>query len=719
MSIELTINPPQVINLTVQEGSPIQLNVVQPAPITLTVNPNIVSTGGGGGEADSAQKILKRVWNNSGSTIAKGKIVYVNGGHGNADLTIALADKSSDLTSAKTAGYVYEDIDNNEQGYVITEGFLEGITTNGLSGAEGSAVWLGDDGNFQSEIPVDPDHSVFVGYLVKKAGGGVGSIYVKIQNGYEIDELHDVKITTPVGGQVIKYDGTTSLWTNQTDELVRYWDFQLDSSMGITGRGDWCEGNSGVGATYSYAGGMATIALDDSTPNARGWIKSTGQGLQGVLSPQEEIDEYDFLFSFKGFADTALSDNTTAVGFMRTHAGLNEDEVYERCVAFLNDRTTNKWVATIYRNYSLEWSFTINTAYIDTPTQLDIIITKRGQKALFFVDGKLVAESPYGSMPEMTDGGGVNGDKFIWGVATRDLDDSDPPSAAYTFNIQHMTTRQYKVGTLAQYFPYKLNDLIDVDYANIDTGTVLKWNGSIWEYTFPKETLNVMNDVSSFPAATNGQALVWNSSTSLWTPTTIDLPTNYAMDPFVLGPSGTKYVPCLTATGYANNTASSVHNSLRMVPFTVGYNMTINAFEAYVITGAADTGIEMVIYDANQTTGFPVGTPLRNSGVITTTISGTTVSYSFAGTPLTLQKGRTYWIGMRYRSISGLTATYRGLSATSFRAFNFNIASGVMSYLLNVASASGGTWTNFTANPWLITQSNGGINHSVVQFNIV
>lgn len=718
MSIELTINPPPVINLTVQEGSPIQLNVVQPAPITLTVNPNIVSTGGSGGEAVSAQKILKRVWNNSNDPIAKGKIVYVNGGHGNADLTIALADKSSEATASKTVGYVYETINNNAQGYVITEGFLEGIATNGLSGAEGSILWLGDDGNFQSEIPVDPDHSVFVGYLVKKAGGGVGSVYVKIQNGYEINELHDVKITTPVGGQVIKYDGTTSLWTNQTDELVRYWDFQLDANSLITGRGDWCEGNSGVGATYTYAGGYATIALDDTTPNARGWIKSTGQGLQGATSPQEEIDEYDYIFSFNGFVDVLdYSMTTIAVGFNRTHAGLNEDEIYERCVAFLNDRSTGQWRAVIYRNYTLEYEFVTN-AYIDEQNKLDIIITDRGQKALFFVNGRIIAESPVSSMPQASDGGGTQGDKFIWGVHARDIDDSNAPVSAVMVNIFQMTTRQYKVGTLAQYVPYKLNNLLDVDYQNIDTGTVLRWNGDMWEYTYPRETIANMLDVQNFPAPSNGDALLWNSSTNLWTPGSVSGPTNLAVDPFILPPSNAKYVPCLTATGFANN-AISGHNSMRMVPFTVGYNMTINAFEAYVITGAADTAIEMVLYDAIQSTGFPTGTPLRSSGVLTTTVSGTTVTYSFAGTPLTLIKGRTYWIGMRYRSLQALTATYRGLSPTSFRPFNFGVATGVMSYLLNVSSTAGGAFPNFTTTPWNITQSNGGINHSVVQFNVI
>ena len=41
-----------------------------------------------------------------------------------------------------------------------------------------------------------------------------GSVFVKVVNGFELDELHNVKITNPQDGQVLKYQASTQLWIN-------------------------------------------------------------------------------------------------------------------------------------------------------------------------------------------------------------------------------------------------------------------------------------------------------------------------------------------------------------------------------------------------------------------------------------------------------------------------------------------------------------------------
>jgi hypothetical protein len=41
-----------------------------------------------------------------------------------------------------------------------------------------------------------------------------GEIFVKVQNGYEIDELHNVVITSPADNQVLAYEAATGLWKN-------------------------------------------------------------------------------------------------------------------------------------------------------------------------------------------------------------------------------------------------------------------------------------------------------------------------------------------------------------------------------------------------------------------------------------------------------------------------------------------------------------------------
>jgi hypothetical protein len=37
-------------------------------------------------------------------------------------------------------------------------------------------------------------------------------LFVKVQNGYEMDELHNVSAQTPTNGEMLVYDTSSSLW---------------------------------------------------------------------------------------------------------------------------------------------------------------------------------------------------------------------------------------------------------------------------------------------------------------------------------------------------------------------------------------------------------------------------------------------------------------------------------------------------------------------------
>jgi hypothetical protein len=162
--------------------------------------------------------------NQSGSTIAKGSVVYINGAQGQKP-TLALASASSEATSSKTFGFAAEAITNGSDGYVVTFGIIRGLNTLGLT--EGAALWLSTTaGQYTTTMPAAPDHAVFVGYVVK-ANASSGEVLVKIQNGYELQELHNVLITSVTNGQTLVYDSATSLWKNATpvgDPVVQYLD---------------------------------------------------------------------------------------------------------------------------------------------------------------------------------------------------------------------------------------------------------------------------------------------------------------------------------------------------------------------------------------------------------------------------------------------------------------------------------------------------------------
>jgi hypothetical protein len=61
--------------------------------------------------------------------------------------------------------------------------------------------------------PTGAGHIVVIGY-VEYAHANHGAIYVKIMNGWELDELHDVDITSPATNHVLDY-AADSLWKNK------------------------------------------------------------------------------------------------------------------------------------------------------------------------------------------------------------------------------------------------------------------------------------------------------------------------------------------------------------------------------------------------------------------------------------------------------------------------------------------------------------------------
>ena len=164
--------------------------------------------------------VVKHTVKNNGlsGTITKGTAVYVTGSNG-TNMLVGRASNTSEATSSKTMGLMQSDITTtggNQTGFVITEGLLEGLNTAGQTA--GDPVWLGVNGALiygLANKPYAPAHLVFIG-IVTKISAGNGEIFVKVQNGFELKEIHDVDIitTTPINGHVLGFDGT--LWVNKT-----------------------------------------------------------------------------------------------------------------------------------------------------------------------------------------------------------------------------------------------------------------------------------------------------------------------------------------------------------------------------------------------------------------------------------------------------------------------------------------------------------------------
>jgi len=160
--------------------------------------------------ADSAENLITEVYNETGATLTKGTVVYINGGHGNLP-TITKALATSDATSAQTYGVVRADITNNNNGWAVVTGRLEDLDTQAYS--PGTVLYLSSTtaGQWTSTKQYAPNHLVYVGIVVR-SHPTQGIVEVKIQNGYELDELHNVAAQTPSNNDGIFYNTSSSLW---------------------------------------------------------------------------------------------------------------------------------------------------------------------------------------------------------------------------------------------------------------------------------------------------------------------------------------------------------------------------------------------------------------------------------------------------------------------------------------------------------------------------
>lgn len=219
-------------------ASGVLINEEYTLPITDGLNGQVLTTNGAGvtswqtngagdmtkavydpantGTVLSAKKILVEFINKTGATLTKGTIVYLKSTSASGTHPEALiADATSEATSSKTLGAVYEDTANDAIGKIVTLGEVDNLDTSAFS--IGTKLWLSTTpGQVTSTPPTQPNHAVFIGTVTRSQNVNGRIMYV-IQNGFELNELHNVLIgATPLNGQVLTYESATQLWKNQT-----------------------------------------------------------------------------------------------------------------------------------------------------------------------------------------------------------------------------------------------------------------------------------------------------------------------------------------------------------------------------------------------------------------------------------------------------------------------------------------------------------------------
>lgn len=262
------------------------------------------TTGGFQCIGTSPNSIFAYITNDDTVTITRGQPVYAFSGTGDR-MTVKLAYNTSDATSARTIGVVYStSIAPNQKGFIIVEGLLDGLSNlkpvNGW--VDGDQIYLGSTaGSITRVKPYAPNHMVYIGIVTTTSPGSAGRMHVKVQNGYELDEIHNVDLITtpPVNNDVLTYiTGSPDLWKPRSiGTILGYTPVPSTRTLTINGSGQdlsadrtWSVGTvtsvaaltlgtTGTDLSSTVANGTTTPAITLNVPTAsatnRGALSST------------------------------------------------------------------------------------------------------------------------------------------------------------------------------------------------------------------------------------------------------------------------------------------------------------------------------------------------------------------------------------------------------------------------------------------------------------
>ena len=272
---------------------------------------------GGVVKSELGQGLVTRVVNKTSPLIdlASGsyQVVVVAGAQGQR-LAVKLAQADNDANSAGTLGIVAEDIARNQEGFIITVGLLKNRDTTGALQGEtwndGDILYLSPTvaGQMTNIKPQAPQHTVIIGY-VEYAHQNNGKIYVKIDNGYELDELHNVRITTAslTPGQLLVRSGSNNsgVWINSNQLTGSYGltgSLQATSFTGsLLGTSSWA--NNSVSSSYALSSSFTITASFVRNAQTASYVNPLRQDVQitGSLFVSNSIDSSQrFLYDTTG-----------------------------------------------------------------------------------------------------------------------------------------------------------------------------------------------------------------------------------------------------------------------------------------------------------------------------------------------------------------------------------------------------------------------------------
>lgn len=285
----------------------------------------------------------------AGVAIGKGQAVYVTSANG-TNIIVGLASNTLEATSSKTLGLLDATVAANGFANVIQIGRLEGLNTSAAT--IGDPVWLGTGGNLiygLANKPYAPAHLVYIG-VVTRVNTNNGEIFISVQNGFELKEIHDVDLvsTAPTNNDILAFEGgSVNLWKNKTIPAVLGY-IPADDANVVHKTGD--ESIAGfktfTNNIYTNSTGSANVIEIQRSGSFRGRISTESDGFGLYATAVGAAQRYGLRFDY---GDS---------NFVATYAGdPNSPKFY---VSSSSTVTSNSFYAPIYYDNN-------NTAYYLDP----------------------------------------------------------------------------------------------------------------------------------------------------------------------------------------------------------------------------------------------------------------------------------------------------------------------------------------------------------------
>ena len=235
-----------------------------------------------------------RAYNDTASAMTKGQAVYLSGAQGNR-VAVKLASAASEATSAGTLGLVAQSIAAGAEGFVQVDGPMYNLSTTGLTA--GSPLYVSStSGVLTPTPPAAPAHGVRIGY-VERVHASVGSIFIKVDNGYKLGDLHDVldSITGQVG--LLVKNASTGIWEALTSAAALT---AIGLDTALSNKADLVGGKLSTSqlpdlALVQYLGAAANQAAMLALVGQRGdWCTRTDDGKTYIVTaePSSTLDNW-------------------------------------------------------------------------------------------------------------------------------------------------------------------------------------------------------------------------------------------------------------------------------------------------------------------------------------------------------------------------------------------------------------------------------------------